>query len=162
MPDLALTFPGRLINPLNATVPRGRHRRLSSQPAPRSTRRRLHWSERLAYCAAWGRTVAALWRAQRETPAARALLGHLSRHGTVQVTLVPRLPRRMDADGIVAALKPVRDALAREWLGGRLGERDDDPRLDWRYGDALIIGARPRGAASPQTVEPGVEICVVW
>lgn len=59
----------------------------------------------------------------------------------------------LDGDGLAAALKGVRDAVAVWLLGGRIGERDSDPRITWvcdqrpgkRNRPAVIVEIEPRG-----------------
>lgn len=43
-------------------------------------------------------------------------------------------PRRLDDDNNRMAAKGVRDLIAQVLLGGQMGRRDDDPRIEWRYG----------------------------
>lgn len=49
------------------------------------------------------------------------------------VTMTRCGPRGLDEDNLSGALKSVRDAIAQLIYGGTPGQRDDDPRCEWRY-----------------------------
>ncbi len=79
---------------------------------------RLHWRQRARTTkaersAAWANTVG--WR--------------LADKEVAVVTLTRLAPRKMDDDNLQGVLKAVRDGVA-----DRLGVRDDDPQVQWRYG----------------------------
>lgn len=75
-------------------------------------------------------------RAKGQRSATRIFVGaHLRAagvHGSVvrAVTLVRIAPRRLDSDNAVGALKHVRDGVA-----DALGVKDNDPRIEWLYGE---------------------------
>lgn len=100
------------------------------------------------------------WRArQRAAKALHALLGgmlayevpsavraRLALGCVVRITRIA--PRRLDkADNLRMACKGAADCVAQALLGGRVGQMDDDPALDFRYGqeaDGPRYGVRVR------------------
>lgn len=62
-----------------------------------------------------------------------------------RVKLVRLGPRAIGSDGAIASLKHVRDSVAMWLLGGKPGELDDDPRIEWCYPAAeraTLVGVR--------------------
>ena len=110
-----------------------------------TTNAREHWSTRSRRVQAEHEAVAAALigypNAWRETLAAGCV-----------VTLTRVSAGTLDGDGLAAALKGVRDACACWLYGGRPGERDSDPRVEWRYDQrpgkrtrpAVIVEIEPR------------------
>lgn len=103
---------------------------------------RLHWSQRARVAkrerrAAWVATTG--WRLAADDGAI--------------VTLTRLAPRRLDDDNLRGALKAVRDGVA-----DRLGVRDNDPRVRWRYGQESagvgFHGVRIELAAYPGAQNP--------
>jgi hypothetical protein len=90
-----------------------------------------HWAKRRAdkqrqAGAVWG----VLYRVPRETREALA-------RGCV-VTMTRGSAGTLDDDGLRSALKTVRDVVAVWLLGGEMGQRDDDPRVVWAYGQEKV------------------------
>jgi hypothetical protein len=49
------------------------------------------------------------------------------------IRLTRLAPRFLDSDNLPVSMKYVRDAIAKEILGGKLGQKDSDPRIKWEY-----------------------------
>ena len=65
-----------------------------------------------------------------------------------------RIGRKLDDDNLYGHLKGIRDGIARWVLGGRMGERDSDERIEWKYEQVQIgkafgvtVAIRAMGAA---------------
>ena len=69
------------------------------------------------------------------------------------VTLTRISAGRLDSDNLRAALKHIKDAVAVKLFGGTLGQRDDDDRATWRYGQ--ILGPRGHYAVIVSIVRRG-------
>ena len=76
--------------------------------------------------------AARLGKQQREA-VALVLAGQVPPPGPWTVTLTRSSTGKLDPDGLQTALKRVRDVVAQHLLGGRVGERDDDAAITWRY-----------------------------
>lgn len=50
-----------------------------------------------------------------------------------QIHLTRIAPRLLDSDNLQMSMKYIRDSIAKEILGGRLGQNDSDPRIKWEY-----------------------------
>jgi hypothetical protein len=77
----------------------------------------------------WQR-AARIAKQQREAVAA-VLLGQAHPPAPWAVTLTRSSAGKLDPDNLQTALKRVRDAVAQFLLGGRIGERDNDPQIEW-------------------------------
>jgi len=82
------------------------------------------------------------WRARsRRTRAVREAWAATIRVAPEMIGLAPpyrihltRLGgRRLDADNLYGAMKAAKDCVAAWLLGGKSGERDDDPQLTWAF-----------------------------
>jgi hypothetical protein len=60
------------------------------------------------------------------------------------VVTMCRVGHRVDDDNLRGYLKGLRDMTAQFLLGGRMGEMDSDPRIEWRY-DQRYLGPRAAG-----------------
>lgn len=95
-------------------------------------------------------------RQQREAVAACLFAHESKREGLAAgcVVLMTRISAGTLADeGLRASMKHVKDEVARWLIGGKIGERDEDSRLDWRYDQkslgrgrhGVTISIRPKG-----------------
>lgn len=62
------------------------------------------------------------------------------------VTLIRIAPRELDDDNLQGGFKAIRDGVA-----DRLGVRDNDPRVQWRYGQAR---GKPKQYAALVRIQP--------
>lgn len=62
----------------------------------------------------------------------------------VHVLFVRYGRRGLGGDSLAFAYKALRDAVAMDLLGGKVGELDDDPRVQWDY-DQLKVGCGATG-----------------
>ena len=76
----------------------------------------------------------AIGLAKRQRAAVEAaLFGQAPPPGPWVVTLTRASAGAIAGDGLQTALKRIRDSVAVFLLGGRQGERDDDPSITWAY-----------------------------
>ncbi len=134
-PDtLTLFVRGQLVNPTN--------------------QRWKHWRARHKWSSEWReRTAMACHLADTRAATFKRLRGQTARGGKLRVLFTPVGPRRFDDDGIVAALKPVRDELASLFLT-RDGPEDGHT---WTVGPQGVTQDRTFwGVTLTVTVEPHV------
>jgi hypothetical protein len=98
---------------------------------------RIHWSARHK-----------LVKAQRE---AAIMVPHHDLPCVVTITRIA--PRALDSDNLVSCAKGLRDGIA-----DRLGVKDNDPRVEWRY--AQRKGA-PKLYAAEVTISPSATLAAI-